>query len=410
MSRDRSIRSLTRWSRSARAGTVALTAAWLSPSVLAQVFVPPEQAPAEKTYPEVADWMAVPETTRPQPRLPVRRPEPLPAYRPMGLAESGERERIVRPLEIAALKHNPLVTPEDEAKVRQVLVERRRDYELRIIENPDLVLDMEPAALRARSFTSLEEIEEFGTAMQALQLPQNVVDQLRTEGAISPRAAQLNRQIVDEYRRAVGEEMALPEGEDDIVQAVATILKEQAPLELRELYEAFYSLLAESASKIDAVIERAGLPASLRSLKAEYPETVDAQRELATRVLAEFRALGFDQQQALLRTTTELREDPDQPPYPAVDLETPPSPEGAEQPAGETRVRRLDPDEARAFRDRAREVGGGSERGEVRTPDKPRPGGPGGIADRDRRGAGGARDAGESDGEPDDAGEPDGDE
>lgn len=352
MSRDRSIRSLTRWSRSARAGTVALTAAWLSPSVLAQVFVPPEQAPAEKTYPEVADWMEVPpaHSARTQPRVPLRRPEPLPAYRPLGLTESGERERVVRPLEIAALKHNPLVTPEDEAKVRQVLVERRRDYELRIIENPDLTLDMEPAALRARSFTSLEEIEEFGTAMQALQLPQNVVDQLRTEGAISPRAAQLNRQIVDEYRRAVGEEMALPEGEDDIVQAVATILKEQAPLELRELYEAFYSLLAESASKIDAVIERAGLPASLRSLKAEYPETVDAQRELATRVLAEFRALGFDQQQALLRTTTELREDPDQPPYPGLDLETPPAPEGAQgsgASGGQPAIRRLSPEEVR---------------------------------------------------------------
>ncbi|MEM9372654.1 MAG: hypothetical protein AAGA55_03340, partial [Planctomycetota bacterium] len=282
----------------------------------AQVAPPP---PAEK--PEQPEYN--PEPQRPAQR-PAARPQPnnngnvtanrfseLPTDIPYPkLAQQTEEGRILRLKElpdILALRANPTIGDQSVDAIMPVVYGRRARFEMLVIENIDLYWELTAGAIANLDMSDLQEMSRVTEMVKPLVGKTTLSDELINRNILTRTQGGLNEYIVQEYKRAISDEIQALEGQDGLTNFMVFILEDS----IHEARLAYQGLLVEARSKAREVLDRIGIDnkaiADLTGLIDDDPEIVEQQ-------VAEFdaaiRTLGVEDAIRFFTAVREGRENP----------------------------------------------------------------------------------------------------
>lgn len=272
----------------------------------AQVAPPP---PAEQ--PEQPEYNPEPQRTvqrpaaRPQPNrnngnVTANRFSELPTDIPYPkLAQLGEDNRIVRLKElpdILALRANPTVGDASVDAIMPVIFGRRARFEMLVIENLDLYWELSGGAIRNLDMSDLNEMSRVTEMVKPLVGRTTLSDELMNRSILTRTQGGLNDYIVQEYKRAVSEEIQAIEGQDGLTNFMIFILEDS----LHEARLAYQGMLVEGKSKAREILGRIGVEnkqiADLTGLISGDPEIVEqevAEFDEAIRTLSIEEAIRF---------------------------------------------------------------------------------------------------------------------
>ncbi len=279
----------------------------------AQVAPPP---PAEK--PEQPEYNPEPQPQRAAPRTEAR-PEPgtarriaeLPTDIPYPpLAERGDDGRIVRLKElpdIVALRANPTVGEGSVDAIMPVIFGRRARFEMLVIENIDLYWELTGGVIAGLDMSDLEEMTRITEMVKPLVGRTTLSDELTNRSILSRTQGGMNSHIVQEYKRAVSEEIQAVEGQDGLSNFMIFILEDS----IHEARLAYQGLLVEGKSNADELLDQLGIQneqvASLTGIISSDPEIVEQEVEEFD---AAVRTLGVEDAIRFFNALRESRNNP----------------------------------------------------------------------------------------------------
>lgn len=281
----------------------------------AQVAPPP---PAEK--PEQPAYNPEPQrpAARPQPAQP-QRPKPgqatrfseLPTDIPYPkLAQRGDDGRIMRLKElpdILALRANPTVGDKSVDAIMPVIWGRRARFEMLVIENLDLYWELSAGAIQNLDMSDLKEMSRVTEMIKPLVGKTTLSDELMNRNILTRTQGGLNDYIVQEYKRAVSEEIQAREGEDGLTDFMVFILDDS----IHEARLAYQGLLVEGKSKASEILGRLGIEnkaiADLSGMIDNDPEIVEEQ---VSEFDAAIRTLSLEDAIRFFTAVRESRENP----------------------------------------------------------------------------------------------------
>lgn len=291
-------------------------------TTLAQV-APPPTKPAEQ--PQTAP------TAEPKPAAPVaaQRPTPqdskgatvgkLPTNIPYPpLANKGSDGKIIRLKElpdILALRANPTVGPASVEEIMPVLYGRRARFEMLTVNSLDLYWELTSGAIDNLSMGNLKELTRIGEMVKPLVGKTTLSEELTNRGILTRVQGGMNKHIVQEYKKAVGDEIQVLEGDNSLDSFMKFVLNDS----IQESKLAYQALLAELIPQVDAVAAKAGVNSSavnaLRGAQAPItgePLQIEAQINAFDKL---FRQLSVNEGIALLSAMREMRENPNVSPF-----------------------------------------------------------------------------------------------
>lgn len=326
MRRTQTRRAITAWT--------LLLSAGLAPQALAQVAPPPPAEPAkEPAYvPPAPPPQRQTPAIRPQPqqqadhtdasgfkRQPVKPPN-IPFKTLVVRDESGLIIPLNRPVALAALANNPTVSDAIRDKVMPIVHEREIRQEERILTNFDLYLAFEGGLLDQTDTGNIDELGKLTQRITPLVEQGDIGLDLEAAGVLSGSQRSLNDVIVQEYKKAVTDDIRLHEGQN--LGALFRSIIEDALIEPRFAY----GLMVAELIQHPGAIEKAGLETAANidgvkaAMDAGWPEDNDARRKATNDMRAALSRLTPEDQEALLRASRELREDPTKAPLPEIPL------------------------------------------------------------------------------------------
>jgi hypothetical protein len=282
-------------------------------SAFAQMVPPPSETPApEKSIP-VTPPAPIPTVSplevKPAPVVrPVKekaQPVVLPKlnYEPiMKKGPDGKVVRLSEPVEYAALKSNPMVTPKEREQLADYLKQRQTSFEIIVSDNLDLVEKIEAGIFETipvegeERKKNLMELVNVAKPLKPDAAPKPVYLDLRDKKVFSPEQAEFNRTIASEYYQALIAEVSPGGGARSLALAYKQYLDE--PLYYHRLMK------LEAAGKIDSLLPELKLDAETTAkvkpvvAKAKAAKT-DAEKEAAINELNQ--GLSLDQRKALLK-------------------------------------------------------------------------------------------------------------
>jgi len=284
----------------------------------AQVAPPP---PAEK--PEQPEYNPQPQSeparpaARPQPsnngtttskatrfsELPTNIPYPKLAQR----TEEGSILRLKQLPDIVALRANPTVGDGSVDAIMPVIWGRRARFEMLVIENIDLYWELSAGAIRNLDMSDLKEMSRVTEMVKPLVGKTTLSDELMNRNILTRTQGGLNDYIVQEYKRAVSDEIQAREGEDGLTNFMVFILEDS----IHEAKLAYEGLIVESKSKARETLDRLGIDneavANLTGMIGSDPEIVEQD-------VAEFdaavRTMGIEDAIRFFTAVRESRENP----------------------------------------------------------------------------------------------------
>jgi hypothetical protein len=295
----------------------------LSTSTLAQVAPPPTKEAKEpaKTVPAATPAQTAQPTAAPKPRnnpsemkvgqLPTNIPYPK-------LATKGEDGRIIRLKElpdILALRANPTVGPASVEKIMPVLYGRRARFEMLTINSLDLYWELTGGAIDNLSMGDLKGLTRIGDMVKPLVGKTSLSEELTNRGILSRVQGGMNKHITQEYKKAVGDEIQVLEGDNSLDSFMKFVLNDS----IHESKLAYQALLAELIPQVDKVAAKAGVNSSavnaLRGAQAPItgePLQIEAQINAFDKL---FRQLNVNEAIAMLSAMREMRENPNVSPF-----------------------------------------------------------------------------------------------
>ncbi|MBL4590821.1 MAG: hypothetical protein JKY96_02560 [Phycisphaerales bacterium] len=287
-------------------------------TALAQVAPPPKPA----TTPTGAEQKATPQTAPAQQTTAVNQPQkpkrvntagdiPNVAHPP--LAVKGEDGRIVRLRmlpDILALRSNPLVGPGSIDAIMPIIYGRRARFEMLTINNIDLYWELTAGALESLTLGDLTRMNEIAEMVKPLVGKTTLSEELTNRGILSRVQGKFNQKIVSDYKKAIGDEIQVLDGDDSLDEYLKFILSDS----FHESRLAYRALLAELVTQVDEVVEKSGTKSSaVQSLLSYQSPLKDTKAE--TRVQLDafdkvFRTLSVDDAISVLDAMRQMRTNP----------------------------------------------------------------------------------------------------
>lgn len=208
---------------------------------------------------------------------------PVPAFRSLRQRDAdGHVIPLREPIEWAALRNNPLVTPDELARIEPELAARRRIFDRIVIENLDLAEQIDEGLFETIDLTNNKAFTKLLDVSKPLR-PEDMVPMSRAllkKGLLSKDQEGLNNKIAQEYRQAI-----MPEAPPDANPA------QKGALARRSLALWYKQGLDEPLFEL----RRLRLAAA-RSLPKSIPSlNLDAAAALAVTKLAEGIRPGIDE-------------------------------------------------------------------------------------------------------------------
>ena len=277
---------------------------------VAPVKVNPEP---RKVVPDITD----PKVTRGQ-------TPPMP-YKKLGqLGPDGKIIRFDIPLDIEALRNNPLVGESKVPEVMPMLVGRRYRMENIVIDNLDFVEKVDNGLLRDMTLTDTDEMKKITDIITPLVPPKSITQEMFDRQLLSPVQQRFNTKILGEYQNDMMAEFTKADTSTGLTEFMKFIMGES----VKESMQAFDGLLAESTWRMKGVLTKAGLEgtpqaADLLAIQGSPNDTDEVQKEHAQAVRKAWGSWDLGQKQAFLKAVQETREDAHQPPMKVIDIANP---------------------------------------------------------------------------------------
>lgn len=294
--------------------------------VIAQVVTPP---PAEPTTPDEfklktpppAPPPPPPRATPAQPPRNSNRPKPveipLPDLEYTSLITKSSDGKIIpltEPVDVAALKANPMLTDEDRAAMAGYLKERKEAYEKVVIDNIEILEQIENGLLESTDWSSRESFSPVVQATKPLMppnAPKAVTVELEQRQLMNIQQKAFNAKIAKEYRDA----FALPrpgagaspdEVKDHQRRVIAAAMRDA----LDEPLQTYAGLMRETAPRVPAILPSLGLDASVAAEASTRANAIlkagdDAAKMQAMREL--LRVLPADKRKAFFEKSISMR-------------------------------------------------------------------------------------------------------
>jgi len=158
------------------------------------------KAPVVTTPPPAAQpaATAAPKVERAKPQH-----EPIPnlPFKEWEKDASGNLLPLSEPLELAALRRNPLVTPDTMMKIEAYVPDRRKSMERVVIENLDLVERIDQGLFEQANFNDKKSVGEVVSITKPLTTP-SFASELKNRQIIDDKAFGLNSRITTAYTKA----------------------------------------------------------------------------------------------------------------------------------------------------------------------------------------------------------------
>lgn len=188
------------WSLVASMGSSVALAQFVTPPPATNP-TPEKEIPTAPTPPPPPPAAADP----PQPRIERARParEPIPdmPFKEWEKDASGVLVPLTEPLELAALRRNPLVTPDVMAKIDAFFPERRKSMERIVIENLDLVERIDQGLFEKTDFNDKASVGQVVSTTKPLTTP-SLASDLKNRQIIDDKTFGLNSRITTAYTKA----------------------------------------------------------------------------------------------------------------------------------------------------------------------------------------------------------------
>ncbi|GJM19352.1 MAG: hypothetical protein DHS20C14_15650 [Phycisphaeraceae bacterium] len=307
---------------------------------LAQVAPPPPaeapEAEQTETTPQPQEQQGV--TVRAQRRgQPAQRPQPAGDGKPVRKnvaapripfrtmvvrdEETGRVIRLTRPYALSALANNPTIADNKRDVVMPVVFERHLRQEERILQNLDLYLGFEFGMHREMNLGDIEQLQRITRQLKPLTEDGDIATDLEDAGVFSPSQRAMNNMIVQDYQRAVSEEIKLETGRE--IGPMFLQIVEDALVEPRFAYGL---MVIELIKHGPDTVAKAGLQDAdgiddvVALLQQGWPEDNASRGDMVGDVKSALSGLTHDDQEKLLRASREMREDPNVPSMPEVPL------------------------------------------------------------------------------------------
>lgn len=248
----------------------------------------------------------------------------LPPLQWLSLAEVGEDGKIKRfkqPLDLVALKPNPAVAQSRMAEIMPVLAGRRYRMEQIVIENLDFALRVEDGLFENLDITKPEAMKEITDIVTPLVPPKSLSIELFDRGVLSRVQKDFNFAVMKDYQKAIQEELVREYGDKGLGEFMKFIMGES----VKEAINALDGMLMESTWRMEEVLNHAGLSsvagaADLLAIKGSAEDDEATREARIAQIKQIWKPWTLEQKQSFLRAVEETREDPYNPPIPAMDI------------------------------------------------------------------------------------------
>lgn len=302
--------------------------AGLASSALAQLVTPPTEAPKKsESYvmppPPPPTPVKSPET--PNVGAPVISPpveakpaplENLPFKSLVVKGSDGKIFKLTEPVELAALKVNPVVDDALRAKLQPAIAERNERFEKLVISNCDLVEKLGGDLLDNLDLTKREDLPKVLQYLKPVTppaAPQALGNELKRKNLINDTQKRWNDKIVKEYNDAIQAEVkasqAAPAPGANKADAARGPLKAYLSQAIAEPIWVHHQLLNEVASRTDMVLAGVDSAASapIRSAVANLKPGASSE-DRAHAVSEAMKGLTIEQKRTILTRAVETRE------------------------------------------------------------------------------------------------------
>lgn len=291
----------------------------------AQVVVPP---PADQATPDEFKLKTPPppppppppRATPPAPRNSNRAkpPEiPLPdlAYTSLVTKDaSGKVTPITEPIDVAALKVNPMITDEERAAMADYLNERKAGFEKIVIDNLEILDQIENGLFETTDWSSNESFSPVVRAIKPLMppnAPKPVTVELEQRQMLNIQQKAFNAKIAKEYRDA----FAIPrppagapaeDVKDHTRRSIAAAMRDAVD----ESVQTYHNLTREAAARVPAILPSLGLDASIAADASARANAVLKASDEAAQMQAMrdlLRILPADKRKALFEKSIAMR-------------------------------------------------------------------------------------------------------
>jgi hypothetical protein len=280
------------------------------PALGQMVTPPPATVPAPNEYlPKPPVMPPAPPPAPPVNIAPPARAKPVPVTLPdlpyQSLVKrdaAGVLGALGEPIDLAALRVNPMLKPESWENIRPVLSERRATFRRAIIDHLDIVEEVDGGLIDRADYGNKEGITTIVNRLHPLtpkSVPGALTQDLVERKLLSPEEAGFSRKIMKEYQDATYP----PDDKDPAKRTERNrkIVRIIQRASVDEPMQHYYDLAAEVATNLPALAKSAGLPDLPPGPAAKAEQTREAKVAFYKSATS---ALTTDQRRALLRAAT----------------------------------------------------------------------------------------------------------
>lgn len=274
---------------------------------------PPATQPTAPEF-ELAPPPAPPPPIEPPP-VQTARPrtprEPLPDLPYESLVKrdaAGALLPLNEPIEILALRRNPMLDDQTRARVEEVLLERRTLAEQRVLEHFDLIRQIDEGAIERTDFSNRIAAQQVVAAFEPLVAAPwvDLMRDLRGRNVLTSLQSRFNGRIVQEYLDA---QLPAPDPQapdEEKIAWSATQLRSVYARSFDEHRVAYRALLMEIGKNLGVTAEELGLGAAGTSAAAAF-RAASADAERRTIISTFMGTLTPEQRTKLLEATIKAR-------------------------------------------------------------------------------------------------------
>lgn len=292
---------------------------------LAQVVTPP---PADQSVPDEfklktpppAPPAPPPRPATPPPRNP-NRPKPVEIPLPdlsytslIAKDAAGNVKVLQEPVDLAALKVNPMITDEERAAMAAYLAERKAAFEKVVIGNLEILDQIENGLLETTDWSSRDSFSPVVQATKPLMppnTPKPVSVELEQRSMMNIQQKAFNAKIAKEYRDAIA--MPRPAAgapAEEVKEHQRRVIAAAMRDALDESLQTYHALMREAAPRVPQILPTLGLDAAIAAdastrATALLKATEDAAKMQAMREL--LRILPAEQRKALFEKSIAMR-------------------------------------------------------------------------------------------------------
>lgn len=301
---------------------VLLVTSLVGAAASAQIVTPPpaEARPVDAFVPKPAVRPAAPAQLTPQQMQaanppPVRakiQPPTLPDLKWDSLVKrdgEGKLIPLAEPLDLAALRVNPMLKPDTMDQVKPLLADRAAAFERLVIDNLDVVESVDGGMIEKGDYYSKEGLTKVVTALKPLtgkSAPPTLTKELEERKILSPEEAAFNKKIMKEYQDATYPPDKGPETRTPRSRAIIAIIQRASVEESMLTYE---RLAAEAGGRLGELAKSEGLDAAAKAALTSAAGGVNAKSSAAEKSAAYKKAtagLTLDQRREILRRVAEM--------------------------------------------------------------------------------------------------------